>query len=321
MLADSLLRWGCVRGLLLVVLSVGLFARTVRAAPDTGLVVIGDADQRAPARQAFEQWLLHHGHAVQKAPLDQDAIVTIANCLQMQDPECARMVVEKRGRTDGVVFAQVAVTKEHAVTLDVYWIVKGHEAVAERRACEDCTPDALAGTVDAIMTSLAASSATGSGRLVIRSRPAGLTVVIDKAVVGVTPLQRDVGAGHHDIVLMKGTQRVGGRSISLHATEVADLAIPVHLTRPRSRVPGGIALGVGLTAIAVGGVMYALSPTDDGSHYHYRDYRPPAIGVAIGGAAVAIAGALLWMHERHPESVPIASIDAHGGTIGWARAF
>lgn len=309
------------RALVITAFVFALGARAAAAAPDTGLVVIGDQAQREPVWHALEQWLLHHGHAVQREPLDQDGVATIASCLQMEDRACARGVVEKRARTDGVVFAQVETTKEHAIALDVYWIVKGHEAVAERRACEDCTPDALDGTVDAIMNVLATSSATGSGRLVIKSHPAGLTVVIDKAVAGVTPLERDVGAGRHDIVLMKGTQRVGGRSIALHASETAELTIPVHLMRPRSRVPGGIALGLGVTAMAVGGVMYALSPTDDGSHYTYRDYRPPAIGIAIGGAAVAVVGAILWLHERHPESVPVAAVDAHGGYIGWARAF
>ena len=296
-----------------------LLARGALAAP-TGLVVLGEPKVQARVWHELESWLVHHGHAVQKDPLDQDGVMTIANCLQMHDPACARAVVEKRAHTDDVVFAQVETTKERAITIEVYWIVKEHEAAAERRACEDCTDAALTGTIDELMKVLAGSGAANSGRVEIKSNPSGITVVLDNEVVGVTPIVRDVAAGSHAIVLMRGTQKVGERTITVHATESAEVTVPVHLPKP-SRAPGAVILGTGLVAMATAGAMYALSPTDDGTQLHYRDYRPPALGIGIGGAALAVLGTILFIHEGHTESAPVASIGAHGGMIGWARAF
>jgi hypothetical protein len=178
----------------------------------------------------------------------------------------------------------------------------------------------LAGTVDTMMDALAESQTANNGRVAISSDPSGLTVVIDKIVVGVTPVARDLATGKHDIVLMKGSQRVGQRTLDVHAGEEADVKIPVRIIEPRSKLPGALAVGLGVTAVAVAGAMYALSPTDDGTRFTYRDYRPPAIGIGIGGGVALVAGALLLMHERHSDSLPVVAIDHNGGYIGWAHA-
>jgi len=290
------------------------------ASASTGVVVVGDEQLRQQLANELATWLQHHGHEVRVDALDKDGIATIANCLLIDDLACASGVVNSRSQAHDVVYAQIR-QKEHSIALDVYWLVKGHEALAERRACEDCTPDLLTGTVDSIMTALAGSEVAINGRLSIDSKPRGLTVVIDERVVGVTPLARDLATGKHHVVLVDGTERVGERVVAIQPTETAEITITAHKTVEASRVPGTVALGLGITAIAVGGVMYALSPTDDGSHYMYRDYRPPAIGIGIGGVAVTVAGVLLLMHEGHTSSVPLATIDSHGGTLGWAHAF
>jgi hypothetical protein len=302
-----------------VVLLVAVVAAR-QANASTGVVVVGDEALRKPIAQALEAWLQHHGHEVRGDSLDADGISTITNCLLIDDLGCATAVVDSRSQTHDIVFAQVD-EKHDAIALDVYWLVKGHQPLAERRACEDCTPDLLTGTVDSIMAALAASETAINGRISIDSKPRGLTVMVDDRVVGVTPLSRDVATGTHHVVLVDGTVRVGERDVVIHATESAEITITAQKVVQPSRAPGSVALGLGITAIAVGGVMYALSPTDDGSRYMYRDYRPPAIGIAAGGVAVAVAGVLLLLHERHGSSVPLATIDPHGGTLGWAHAF
>jgi hypothetical protein len=301
----------------LVWLALALGANVVSAG--TGLVVLGDDELRSAATDHLKVWLQQHGHEVELDALDRDGVGTITNCLTIDDLACARGVVEQRAHTDDVVFARLG-KKSDAVAIDVYWFVKGHEPLAERRACEDCTAGALAGTLDTVMGVLARSLVTTNARVHIDSDPQGLTALVDKVVVGVTPVERDLATGRHEVVLMRGAEPVGHRSIVLHPTETAEIKIRATITRPRSRLPGEITLGVGVTALAVAGVMFALSPTDDGSHYTYRDYRPPAIGIGIGGAAATIAGVVLLMRERHVDSYPVVSIEPHGGFVGWARA-
>jgi hypothetical protein len=300
-----------------LVLALGL--RVAAADSATGVVVIGDEALGKGLSQHVHAWLDQHGHAVSDNPLDADGIATIANCLQVDNLVCASGVIEHRSMTEDIVF--VNVRKGKTIGVDVYWFVKGHEPLAERRACEDCSPDALASTVDSMMDALAQSQTANNGRVTIGSDPSGLTVVIDQIVVGVTPVVRDLATGKHDIVLMKGSQRVGQRTLVLHAGEEADVKIPAHITQPRSKLPGALVLGLGVTAVGVAGAMYALSPTDDGTRYHYSDYRPPAIGIGIGGGVAIIVGALLLVHERHSESLPVVAIDPHGGGyIGWVHA-
>src|SRR5437868_6169438 len=137
-----------------VVLLVAVLASHANAS--TGVVVVGDEALHKPIEQALEAWLQHHGHEVRADSLDADGISTIANCLLIDDLGCAGAVVDARSRTHDVVFAQVD-EKHDAIALDVYWLVKGHPPLAERRACEDCTPELLTGTVDSIMAALAAS--------------------------------------------------------------------------------------------------------------------------------------------------------------------
>jgi hypothetical protein len=305
----------------LAVLVLAATAAIARAEAPTGLVVIGDAKMQSELREALDTWLLHHGLTVVGEPLDHDGVMTISNCVQMQDLACARGVVEKRSKTDAVVYAQVATTKDKAVAIDVYWIVKGHEAVSERRACEDCTPDAMRGTVEAIMNVLAANTGT-SGRLRVSSKPPGATVVLDHEVIGVAPVERDVAPGKHEIVLMQGTREAGRRTVNVHATETAEVTLQVHLAPEpgrASRIPGLVALGVGGAAIVTGVVMYVASQTDDGTRYMYLDTRPAGIGVGLGGVAVTALG-LILLHNAN-DSAPVAAFGPHGGTIGWARAF
>jgi hypothetical protein len=301
-------------------LVLALTVRMAAADSSTGIVVIGDDKLRKGVSEHVHAWLDQHGHAVSSEPLDADGVATIANCLQVDNLVCASGVIEHRSMTDDIVFVNIR-KKATSIGVDVYWFVKGHEPLAERRACEDCSPEVLASTIDTMMDTLAQSQTANNGRVTVGSDPSGLTVVIDKVVVGVTPVARDLATGKHDIVLMKGSQRVGFRRLTIHAGEEAEVKITAHILEPRSKLPGALALGLGVTAVGVAGVMYALSPTDDGTRYRYRDYRPPALGIGIGGGVAMVAGAWLLMHERNSDSMPIVAIDPHGGGyIGWARA-
>jgi len=307
-------------------IALALMTSVARADAPTGLVVVGDANLKDGLQSALDAWLTGHGRTVRTDPLDRDGILTITNCVNLQDLACARGVVEKRAKTQGVVFAQVASTKEQTVTVQVFWIVKGHEAVAERRACEECSTDALKGTVDTIMAVLA-PQAGGGARIKIASKPAGATVMLDRQVIGVAPIERDVAAGAHEVVLMKGTHEVGRRSLTVHADETAEITIAVKepvdapVAVHHSRVPGAVVLGIGIAGIAAGSILYVTSQTDDGSRYKYTDTRPAGIAIGIGGVAATAIGLLLLKSASAADSAPVVAIDPHGGYVGWARAF
>ncbi len=299
-----------------------LLCGIARADAPTGLVVVGDANVKDSLYAALDDWLTHHGRTVQPDPLTHDGVLTLTNCVNLQDLACARKVVEARAKTDGVVFAQVGSTTEQTVTVQVFWLVKGHEAVAERRACEECSADALKGTVDAIMKVLSPSVGS-TGRIKVNSKPQGATVVLDHEVIGVAPIERDVTAGAHEVVLMQGTHEIGRRSVTVHATEDAEVTIATHApvdVATHSRVPGAIVLGLGIAGVAAGSFLY-FRTSDDGTQRYYYDTKPAGIGIGIGGLA-AVGLGLVWLHySRTADSAPTVAIGAGGGMIGWARAF
>src|ERR1041385_4708920 len=88
-------------------IALALLAGVAHADAPTGLVVVGDANLKDGLRTALDSWLTSHGRTVSTEPLDRDGILTITNCVNLQDLACARAVVEKRAKTPGVIFAQV----------------------------------------------------------------------------------------------------------------------------------------------------------------------------------------------------------------------
>ena len=307
----------------LILAAIATASSVVHAAGPTGLIVAGSPAIQASLAGQIESWLGNRGHKIERHPLDADGVRTLANCLEVQDLSCARKVIEARSRTDDVVYTAGEVTRgEHTVVITVYWIHKGHEAVSERRACEDCNPDTMRGTVDGILTNLSRSAPTDQGRIKLESQPSGLTVVLDNTVIGVTPLERDIAGGRHHIVLVQGTHQVGERALTVHAGETAELLVharPGDLP-PRSRMTAEIALGAGATAMIVGGILFAH--TDDGSQPTYRDTRPFGAVLFVGGAVAAGVGVYLWLHAGRPtDSAPVVAVSPQGGVVGWTRAF
>ena len=103
-----------------------------------GVVVNGEATMQAPLVAQVESWLRGHGHQLQPTPLPPDAINRLVDCLVLEDQKCARNLIEKRARTESLIFARVDVSAGDAgrdITLTAYWFVKGHNAAAERRVC------------------------------------------------------------------------------------------------------------------------------------------------------------------------------------------
>jgi hypothetical protein len=311
---------------LAVLVVVGLGRAVASASPIVTVVVTGDATLAAPTTAQIGTWLRGHGRAP-GAALDDDATKTLVNCFVIDDHSCARGVVDKRSSSDEVVYALVE--RVHArpttITITMFWLVKSHEPVGEHRACEDCSEDVMRGKIDVLLDDLSSAAMTARGRIKVHSKPEGMTVLLDNERIGVTPIERELPAGPHTIVLTRRGHRVGDRDVTVQANENAEISIPVTDVEPPPsddpRLAAGLALGIGAVALGTGAALYATSETDDGSKPTYRDTKSFGIAVGASGIALLAVGAYLWLHHGSSDSSPTASLDAHGGTVGWARAF
>jgi hypothetical protein len=293
-----------------------------------GVVVTGDSELQAALSRNIESWLRTHGHTIGDA-LPADTVRSLINCMVIDDEGCARGVVDARGKSDNVVFGEIRKPRtkaSNATTLIVYWLVKGKEPVGMRRSCADCTEELLKSTLDEMLDTVVGASELARGRLALRSKPAGLTVILDNENIGITPVEREVPAGIHTIVLMSSGRKVAERTLKIQPEVTAEIMMPVTMPidephESPSRVVPGLLLGVGGTAVVAGAILYLTSDVDDGTKFEYYDNRPVGIGVAAGGIALAAVGTYLWFRTGNRDSTPVVAIDHEGGVVGWSRAF
>jgi hypothetical protein len=291
-----------------------------------GIVVTGDSELQTALSRNLETWLRTHGHTVGD-PLPADAVSSLINCMVIDDEGCARGVIDARAKSESVVFAEIRKPRtkaSNATTLIVYWLVKGKEPVGMRRACGDCNDELLHSTLDEVLDTVVGASELARGRLALSSRPSGLTVILDNENIGVTPVEREVPAGFHTILLMSNGRKVGERTLKIQPEMTAEIMLPATMPsddRP-SRFWPGFALAVGGAAVVAGAILYITSDTDDGTKFEYYDNRPVGIGVAAGGVALVALGTVLWFRGGDENrSTPIVAVDQHGGFVGWSRGF
>jgi hypothetical protein len=315
---------------------VGLAALAVPVGAGTvGVVVTGEATLQPPLVKQLEGWLVSHGYQVVALSLDPPATTRLVDCLTVDDSSCAREIVEAKSRTDGVVFAR-ATRERTTITLTVYWMVKGRPAASGRRGCEECTEDALRGAADELMTSLAPAATLATGRLKLHSTPEGMIVMLDGSKIGVTPIERDIASGTHEITLVDGGTRVGERKVQILDGATIEVTMPVVYPRDdaRYRPPPGpsrlvpIALFAGgALALAASGYMFYLGRQGGSSHPEDR-YEYPyanASGFVLAGSGVAAIGVGVWLWMRDSresrESAPVAVLGSGGGYVGWQGRF
>ena len=144
----------------LVCLLLAYLAATARA-DDIGVVVTGEATLQPQLSAGVESWLRDHGHGVTPSPLVPEATNKLIDCFVIEDLGCARGVVEGQSKSPAVVFARVDVSPRQDGTRDftlvVYWIAKGHDPVAERRTCSECTEPGMRETLGTVLAALVAA--------------------------------------------------------------------------------------------------------------------------------------------------------------------
>lgn len=298
---------------------------SVAQAGGVGVVVTGDATLQPQLTAQLEGWLRQHGHELVASPLPPDAVNSLIDCFVIEDPACARGVVEKRAKTTTVVFARVDVSDNATsgmrdVTITAYWFDKGHEPIAERRSCEHCTDEMVRTETDGLMMALAGNQ-RDAGRLAVTAAPAGATVLVDGKVVGAAPVEVPLAAGDHQVTCRHAGHRDDLRTVTIKVGETTPLAVVlVSAAAPRSKLPYYV-IGAGGALLLTGLVLYATSEEDTGATFEYRDTKPLGIGVSLVGLAVGGLGGYLWFKRAPAESAPALALTRGGAYVGWSRAF
>ena len=160
-----------------------------------------------------------------------------------------------------------------------------------------------------------------------------MIVMLDRQKIGVTPLELDIAAGEHAIVLVDGGTRVGERQVKILAGSTVEVTVPVVYPPdnpkyipppPPSRVVP-IALFVGAGAVlAVTPYMFYLGQKGDSPKDRYEYPYANGTGLALVGVSAAAVGVGIWLWLREPrerESAPVATISPGGGYFGWQGRF
>jgi len=303
------------------------------SAGTVGVVVTGEAALQPPLVAQVESWLRSHGHQVVALALDPPATTRLVDCLTIDDGSCAREVVEAKSRASSVVFLR-ATREKTTINLTVYWVVKGRPAVGGRRGCEECTEDTLRGAADEILASLAPAANVSTGRLKLDSKPNGMLVMLDGQKIGVTPIERDLAAGTHEVILVDGATRVGERKVQIPVGATVEVTMPVVYPRedaryrppdePSRTVPIACWAG-GALLLAGSGLMFYLGQQGGQSHpedkYRYPGATPTGFVLASAGAVSIGIGVWFWMQGSRESSAPIAAIGPGGGYLGWQGRF
>ncbi len=321
-----------VRVLILIAL---VLPRLAYAEVDVDIVVAGrDSVITDATRAAGASWLTTRGFKVTKS-LPPAGATTLSDCLLVPDMKCARGVVEARGMGGGViaVLTQAYGNGAHrSIQLSVYWISKGSDVVSVQKMCDSCSDQALPVTVTALMADVSKLVPTMRGRIKITTSPSGVLALVDGAPIGTTPVDHEVAPGVHEIAMTRNGETIATSHVAVSpgATAEVDIpipALPVVVVAPKSEpvvihhskaVPATV-LVLGGAAIATGLVLYKVGgPTGDS--FYYTNLRTPGIGIAAGGGALAILGAI-WLVKSGRSGGPTVSVSAGSAVAGWTRSF
>lgn len=175
------------------------------------------------------------------------------------------------------------------------------------------------------------AAAEPKGRLKLSSTPEGVIVMLDGEKIGVTPIERELAAGAHNVMLLSGGRLVGERKIEISADAVEEVTIPVelppadvgHRSGPVRLAPVLLWAGGGL-ALVGSGVAFYLGRQGGPEHpedpYVYRGATTTGFVLAGAGAASVGIGIWLWVRGSR-ESAPIVALGPGGGFFVWDGRF
>lgn len=222
-------------------------------------------------------------------------------------PDCLRGAVAGTGAR-WLVRTEIAVEgRDYSVQLVMLRADTGQVALTSAEQCEICGHEELGERVGdlayALQRKLAAAAAPPP-RLQVFTRPDGSTVLVDGAVVGVTPLDITVAAGDHEVVIERPGFVAHRRRITAAdgVTETIGAELgpvpppPSADARPARRLApiGWAAVGVGLAGLIAGAALVSI------------DERP--IRRDCSGMNVDAFGTCKWRHDTLAGGATLAAI-------------
>jgi hypothetical protein len=224
-----------------------------------------------------------------------------------------------------LITAQVVESnKTYTMVLEIINGRTGGVLASNRERCETCgveeAGEKMGLAASALRERLEAES-RAPARLVIRSRPAGATVVMDGKNAGVTPLDTNLVGGPHHLQLVLADHEAVGRSFTL--VSGVDEAMDLDLTAIPSKFPyrtaGWSVLGGGAALVLAGVVAMAM---DQHKLTCATDKKDPegncpdvlvtkwwaGAMIGVGMAAATVGGTFLYLAPAPPSAGVGASV-------------
>jgi hypothetical protein len=317
-------------------------ARSVRAQPDAGVVlVVGKAlpKDRATVGSAVRSAARSGGWELVETPLAEPEVAAIVGCLKAPKLwACISPVVAGKG-IQRLVVIRVDPDRSPdgiaALALSEHVLLAGSDVTtADQRFCQKCLDESLARIAFDLTKTLLEEAASGTGRTKLRisSTPTGAWITLDNTSVGLTDHTYATFPGRHIVIVQREGFQTETRTVDV--VENQDTSLVVALRANAGVTPGaraahphllpGIIAGSGLLALAAGVVWQrTLDPPDAGPQPRFL-LNAPIVALSLGGTLAIGVGAALWFHASHqppPASMPTAALSQTGAFFGWSGLF
>lgn len=230
-----------------------------------------------------------------------------------------------------LITARVAESnKTYTIVMEIINGRTGGVLASNRERCETCgaeeAGEKMGLAASALRDRLEAVSRTPA-RFVIRSHPAGATVVMDDKPIGVTPLDADLTGGSHSMQLVLAGHDVLSRSFTVVSgvDETMDLSLVGVPSKFPFRAAGWGSVAGGVALLAAGIVTMTLDNGEIGCSAAERDINGHcpwvrstkwwgATMIGAGAAAATVGGFFLYL-------APPAGHTLIGATAGLSGSF
>ncbi|MCW5803700.1 MAG: PEGA domain-containing protein [Deltaproteobacteria bacterium] len=314
-------------------------AHESRARADGGILFVGKVEprEREVIRATIVDTARRFGWTVTEKTFNEKDNEEVLACLRIDRPYvCARRVL-KANDIDRLAVVDVGVTRgsdgKPLVVVTQQVIVPGAEvAFIGRRTCEQCDEAGLRHHVATLTTKLIEDAATGSHKtmLQVTSDPPGAWITLDGANAGSTNATIPTHPGKHTVMLRAPGYETEVRDVDAAEGRVAQVNVTMRRHHDTRRGGGGrgvlpwLLVGGGVGLVVGGGALVALAedpvPGVPQSPTLRTTTTRGVVGIAAG-VAVGGVGAYLLLRPKKRTSIPTVSIDRHGATVGWCRAF
>jgi hypothetical protein len=244
----------------------------------------------------------------------QQKLAQEATLLACQDASCYPTVAKTLGASYLITARVVESNKTYTMVMEIINGRTGAVLASNRERCETCGVEEAGEKMGLAASALRERLEVVSrapARFVIRSRPAGATVIIDDQVIGATPLDSELSGGpHHMKLRMSGYDDL---TRSFIVVSGVDESMDMDLVAIPSRFPyraagwGGVAAGVVLLTAGIVTMTFDHNEVSCGSDSKDPNGHCPSIWatkwwgasmMGLGAAAATVGGVFLYLAPR-----------------------